>query len=233
MMQQQETYAMTRALEARKIFVAKVYGWMCFGLLLTALVAMYVASSKELILTIMHTPFLFMGLFIAEIGLVVALSAAINRISAFAATAMFVVYAALSGVTFSVILMAYTAESIASTFFITSVTFGSLAIYGYITKTDLTSVGNICFMLLIGLIVASVVNIFLRAEMLYWITTYVGVAIFVGLTAYDAQKIKSMAPADQDDTERMQKGAIIGALALYLDFINLFLLLLRLFGRRR
>lgn len=230
---QQDTYAISRALEARKVFVAKVYAWMCFGLLLTALVAMYISSSRELVTAIFKTPFVFMGLIIAELGLVVALTAAINRISAFAATAMFVLYAALSGVTLSIIFMVYTAESITSTFFITSVTFGSLAVYGYVTKTDLTSVGNICFMLLIGLIVASVVNIFLKAEMLYWITTYAGVAIFVGLTAYDAQKIKRMAPADQNDTENMQKGAIIGALALYLDFINLFLLLLRLFGRRR
>jgi uncharacterized protein len=228
------TGTMTKAAESQRAFVNKVYGWMCLGLLVTGFVAMYVATSKSLVMAIVGNRMIFLGLIFGELALVWGLSASINKISASAATMMFVVYAALSGVTFSVVFLFYTMGSIATTFFITGGTFGILAVYGSITKTDLTSIGNLCFMLLIGLIVGSLVNIFLRSSALYWITTYLGVFVFVGLTAYDAQRIKRMAlVADQSDTESFQKGAIIGALALYLDFINLFLMLLRLFGRRR
>ncbi len=229
-----ERYAvLDRAADAQRTFVSKVYGWMFVGLLLTGLVSMYVASSRPLLMAIAGNQILFLGLIFGELALVWGLSGAINRMTAALATALFIVYSALSGVTLAVIFLIYTKESIAMTFFITSATFGVLAFYGHVTKTDLTSVGNLCFMLLIGLIVASVVNMFLRSSAMYWITTYAGIFIFVGLTAYDAQKIKAMAPTDLRDTETFQKRAIIGALALYLDFINLFLYLLRLFGRRR
>ncbi len=219
---------------AQRAFVNRVYGWMCAGLLLTAVVAKYVLSSKALLMAIVGNQALFLGLIFGELGLVMAISWGINRISAMTATLLFLLYSALTGMTIAVILLLYTSSSVASTFFITSSTFGVLAVYGHVTKTDLTSVGNICFMALIGMIIASVVNIFLGSAAIYWITTFIGVAVFVGLTAYDAQKIKNMgaATAGLGDDET-QKYAIMGPLALYLDFINLFLLLLRLFGKRR
>ncbi|HOX27603.1 MAG TPA: Bax inhibitor-1/YccA family protein [bacterium] len=225
---------LTKAVEKQRTFVNRVYGWMCIGLLVTGLTAMYIVSNESLIKSIFRNSPLVLGLILAELGLVIVLSAAINKMSASLATTLFVVYAALSGVTLSVVFLLYTAGSIAMTFYVTAGTFGILAVYGSVTKTDLTSVGNLCFMLLVGLIIASFVNFFLRSSALYWVSTYLGIFIFVGLTAYDAQKIKGMSlAADQADDETLQKGAIIGALALYLDFINLFLLLLRLFGRRR
>ncbi|MFA6450712.1 MAG: Bax inhibitor-1/YccA family protein [bacterium] len=228
------TGSLTKAADSQRAFINKVYGWMCAGLMITGLVSMYVVSSRQLIMAIAGNSLLFMGLIFAELGLVWGISGAINKMSASLATMLFVVYSALSGVTLSIIFLIYTKESIQLTFFISAGTFGVMAVYGSITKTDLTSVGNLCFMLLIGLIVASVVNIFLKSSMMYWMITYAGIFIFVGLTAYDAQKIKRMSlVADQADAESFQKGAILGALALYLDFINLFLMLLRLFGRRR
>ena len=146
---------------------------------------------------------------------------------------MFFLYSALTGITFSVIFVIYTSESLASTFLITAGTFGAMSFYGYVTKKDLTSIGNLCFMGLIGVIIASVVNLFFPSSFLYTVTTYIGVLVFVGLTAYDTQKIKQMGPSVQTGTEAERKASIIGALRLYLDFINLFLMLLRLFGRRR
>lgn len=214
-------------------FVTKVYGWMFAALLATALVAYYTASSPEIIRTVLGNQLLFFGLIIAELGLVIALSSAINRLSGTAATAMFFIYAALTGITLSVVFIAYTAESLTTTFLITAGTFGGMSFYGYVTKRDLTSWGNLLFMGLLGIIIASVVNIFVASTMLYTIVTYAGVLIFVGLTAYDTQKIKQMGANFKEGSEAEQKGSIIGALRLYLDFINLFLMLLRLFGRRR
>ena len=225
--------AMPTVVLHERTFVSKVYGWMAIALVITAFVAMAVASSEAAAKLILANRGLFYGLLIGEVVLVIALTAAIGRMSATTATVVFVIYAAANGVTLSLIFLVFTAESIASTFFVTGGTFGAMSLYGYYTKRDLTSIGNLCFMALIGLIIASLVNLFLMNPMLYWVTTYVGILIFVGLTAYDTQKIKRIAMAGIEEGDAAQKGAILGALALYLDFINLFLLFLRLFGRRR
>jgi len=225
--------AMPTVVLHERTFVSKVYGWMAIALVITAFVAMAVASSEAAAKLILANRGLFYGLLIGELLLVIALTAAIGRMSATTATVVFVIYAAANGVTLSLIFLVFTAESIASTFFVTGGTFGAMSLYGYYTKRDLTSIGNLCFMALIGLIIASLVNLFLMNPMLYWVTTYVGILIFVGLTAYDTQKIKRIAMAGIEEGDAAQKGAILGALALYLDFINLFLLFLRLFGRRR
>ncbi len=217
----------------QRTFMTKVYGWMTAALMITGVVAMGVASSPALVKAIIGTPILFLGLILGELALVVVLSAAINKLSALAATAAFVFYSALNGATFSIIFLAYTLESIASTFFITAGTFGIMSAYGWLTRTDLSSLGNLLFMALIGLVIASLVNLFWHNTTLYWIVTYVGVLIFVGLVAYDTQKIKRMNIIGNEGTDEGRKEAIMGALALYLDFINLFLMLLRIFGRRR
>ncbi|MCB0063253.1 MAG: Bax inhibitor-1/YccA family protein [Caldilineaceae bacterium] len=212
----------------------QVYGWMAGGLALTGLIAWYVSQSEALLNLVFGNQMLFFGLIIAELALVFGLSWGLTRMSAALATGAFLLYAALNGVTMAFIFLVYTQESIASTFLITAGTFGAISMYGYTTKRDLTSWGTYLFMALIGLILASVVNIFLQSSAIYWITTYAGVLIFVGLTAYDTQKIKELsARIDARDTENFQKMAIMGALRLYLDFINLFLYLLRLFGKRR
>jgi FtsH-binding integral membrane protein len=210
----------------------RVYAWMTAGLLVTGAVAMFIASSDALTALIFGNPFLFFGLFIVQIVAVIGLSAGINRLSPAAATAIFMGYAALNGLTFAAIFLAYTAASIASTFFITAGTFGAMSLYGYVTKRDLSGMGTFAIMALIGLLIATIVNIFLRSEMLYWILTYAGVLIFVALTAWDTQKIKRLAAQVSDETSA-GRVAIIGALTLYLDFINLFIYLLRIFGVRR
>jgi FtsH-binding integral membrane protein len=174
-----------------------------------------------------------MVLIIAELGLVIALSAAINRLSSSTALFMFMAYAFLNGLTLSAIFLVYTRASIANTFFVTAGTFGVMSVYGYTTKRDLTSWGSFLMMGLIGVIIGSFVNIFFSSPMIYYLITYAGIIVFVGLTAYDAQKIKEMAYAGFAGEEMERKGAVIGALRLYLDFINLFLLLLRIFGGRR
>ena len=176
---------------------------------------------------------LFWGLLIAELGLVIGLSAAINKLSLTVATLMFVLYSVINGATMSFIFLAYTASSITNVFFITAGTFAAMALFGYFTKTDLTSMGKILMMALIGVIIASVVNIFTKSEGLSIILNYIGVLVFVGLTAYDTQKIKQMMLMAPDAGEGSQKIALLGALSLYLDFINLFLYLLRIFGGRR
>jgi len=176
---------------------------------------------------------MFYGLFIGEILLVGYLIARISKMSAQTAALIFTGYAALNGLTLSVVFLAYTQESIGSTFLVTAGTFAIMSVYGYYTKKDLTSWGNILFMALIGIIIASVVNFFMQSEMMYWLITYAGVLIFVGLTAYDTQKIKRMSTANEIGSEGETKTAIVGALMLYLDFINLFLLLLRVMGDRK
>jgi FtsH-binding integral membrane protein len=214
-------------------FITKVYAWMCMALALTALTAVYVANSQEMVHAIFGNRFAFMVLIVGELGLVMFLSAALDRMSAMTATLLFIAYAVLNGVTLSVIFLVYTAGSIGTTFFVTAGTFGAMSLYGYTTKRDLTSMGNLLFMALIGFVIASVVNLFLQSTILYWVVTYIGILVFVGLTAYDTQKLKEMGANGFETSEGMRKGAIMGALALYLDFINLFLLLLRLFGGRR
>lgn len=214
-------------------YMVKVYGWMSLALIFTALMAMFTASSEVLISFIFGNRLVFYGLIILEFVAVASLSGLINRISAFSATAIFIAYSLLNGLTLSCIFVVFTSESIASTFFITAGTFAIMSVYGYTTKSDLTKWGNILFMGLVGLILASIVNFFMQSSMLYWITTFVGVIIFVALTAYDTQKIKQRNIIGNEGTEEDSKEAIMGALTLYLDFINLFLYLLRLFGKRK
>jgi FtsH-binding integral membrane protein len=219
---------------AERSFVSQVFGWMCFALVITGLVAFATANSATLANAILGNKIVFYGLLIGQLLLVLGLTALINKISAAVGTAVFILYAAVNGLTLSVIFFAFTEGSLAGTFFITAGTFGIMCLIGYTTRRDLTGIGGICSMALIGLIIASIVNLFWSNSALYWITTYAGVLIFVGLTAYDMQKIKNYsAGAAQAAEGEVPKGAILGALALYLDFINLFLFFLRIFGRRR
>jgi hypothetical protein len=224
-----------RQMEASLAFptlMRKTYLWMAMALVITGLTAYVVATNAALTQFLFTHSSLIWVLFLAEIGLVIGLSAAIRKISLPTATLMFVVYAALNGITFSSLFFVYTMGSLASTFFITAGTFGAMSLVGFFTKADLSSMGKILLMALIGLIIASVVNIFVGSSGLELLMTYVGVLIFVGLTAYDTQKIKQMFLSAPDASESTQKYAVLGALTLYLDFINLFLYLLRIFGRR-
>jgi uncharacterized protein len=214
---------------AQNTLIRQVYAWMGGGLLITALLAVVTLSSPALLNAVFGNRLVFYGLILGELGLVVAISGAINRLSASTASLLFLIYAALNGVTMSVIFAIYTAESIASTFVITAATFGTMSVYGYVTKRDLTGWGSFLFMGLIGVVIASVVNIFTQSSAASWIISAVGVIVFTGLTAYDTWKIKAMARAGEEG----RKPAILGALTLYLDFINLFLMLLRLLGNRR
>jgi FtsH-binding integral membrane protein len=225
----QSQFSMDRILAEQQKFITRVYGWMSGALVVTAVVA-YLTAHTYAILQLVAP--LFFPLLIIELVVVLVLSWAINKISAGVATILFVLYSVLNGLTLSMIFLLYTSSSIASTFFVTAATFGAMSAYGYYTKKDLTTWGNLLRMALIGLVLASVVNIFLGSDMIYWITTYAGILIFVGLTAYDTQKLKNMNMIGMDG-DTAEKGAIMGALALYLDFINLFLLLLRLLGKRR
>lgn len=215
------------------VLMRKVYTWMTLALVLTGLTAYGVATSPGILMAIYSNPALLWGLVIAEFALVFGVSAAINRLSLTTATLMFVAYSVINGALLSSIFLVYTAASITSVFFITAATFATMALIGYTTKTDLTSVGKLLFMALIGLIIATVVNIFVGSSMLTMICSYVGVLIFVGLTAYDSQKIKHMLQQAPDAGEASQKLALLGSLTLYLDFINLFIYLLRIFGDRR
>lgn len=230
-----QSFTRDRQLEASYAFPAlmrKTYLWMSMALVITGLTAYVVATNAAISSYIfMHSQLIWV-LFLAEIGLVIGLSAAIRKISLSTATLMFVAYAALNGITFSSLFYVYTMGSLASTFFITAGTFGAMSFVGFFTKTDLSSMGKILLMALIGLIIASVVNIFVASSGLEMLMTYLGVLIFVGLTAYDTQKIKQMFLMAPDASESTQKYAVLGALTLYLDFINLFLYLLRIFGRR-
>ena len=216
-------------------FVRSVYNWMTIGLGLTGLLAYYVANTPALVRLIFGNQLIFFGLIIGELALVFAISARVQKMAASTATGLFLLYAGLNGVTLSFIFLAYTRTSIAQVFFICAATFVTCSLYGWVTKRDLTSWGGFLVMGLIGIIIASVVNIFLRSTGLYMVVSYIGVLIFVGLTAYDTQKMKNMALAQPDglDAAVVRKGAIVGALALYLDFINLFLMLLRIFGSGR
>ena len=214
------------------ILMRKVYVWMTLALVITGVTAYGVATSPGLMMAIATNKLLFWGLIIAEFGLVVSISAVINRLSLTTATLLFVLYSVINGATLSFIFAIYTMSSIASVFFITAGTFAVMAVIGYTTKKDLTSMGKILFMALIGIIIATIVNIFLKSTGLQMIVSYLGVLIFVGLTAYDSQKIKQMLLMAPDAGEGAQKIALLGALSLYLDFVNLFIYLLRIFGRR-
>lgn len=215
------------------VLMRKVYVWMTLALVLTGFTAVGVASSPGLITAILTNSALVWGLLIAELVLVFTVSAAIERLSLTTATLLFVLYSVLNGATLSFIFIAYTMSSIANVFFITAGTFAVMAFIGYTTKKDLTSIGRILFMALIGIVIATIVNLFMHSSMLDLIVSYAGVVIFVGLTAYDSQKIKQMLQQADGTGESMQKLALMGSLTLYLDFINLFLYLLRIFGDRR
>ena len=211
----------------------KVYVWMLWALTITGVMAYGVASSPVLVESIFSNQALFWVLIIGELALVFGISRWLNKLSLTMATLLFILYSALNGVTLSVIFLAYSPMVITKVFLITASTFGAMAAYGYFTKTDLSKMGKILFMALIGLIIATLVNVFLRSPGFDLIISYIGVLVFVGLTAWDTQKIKGMLAQCDDMDEEAQKIALMGSLTLYLDFINLFLYLLRIFGRER
>ncbi|HIX26703.1 MAG TPA: Bax inhibitor-1/YccA family protein [Candidatus Barnesiella excrementigallinarum] len=223
------SYKSTTGTSVLSIVMRKVYTRMFFALIVTALTALYVASSPAILATIFGSKVIFFGLIIAELAVVFVVSGMLDKLSSTTAVLLFYLYAILNGVVFSSIFVIYELGSIAYTFFITAGVFGAMSVYGLVTKNDMTKFGSYCIMALFGLIIASVVNIFVASSTLDWIISLVGVALFIGLTAWDTQKIKNAAYM----TEPSQTGklATIGALSLYLDFINLFLYLLRFFGR--
>ena len=209
-------------------FMQRVYQWMAIGLALTGLAAFVTLTNAPLLRFVLHGGmWLF---FIAEFILVIWLTRSLQKISVQAATIGFLAYSVLNGITLSGIFLVYTAASISSTFFITAMTFAGVSVYGWVTKQDLTSIGSFCFMALIGVIVASIVNMFFHSPVFTWVVSYLGVAVFIGLTAYDTQRLKAIHQSVPDAPEQL---AIVGALMLYLDFINMFLFLLQIFGRRR
>jgi len=212
--------------------LGQVYAWMTAGLLVTSAVAAYAASTPIVLNLIYGNPVTIWLLFLAQIGLVIGLSAAIDRLTPLTAVALFVTYAALNGLTLSAIFLVYTSTSIAQAFVATAATFGVMSLYGATTKRDLSTAGNLLVMALIGFFIGSLINIFWANSALYWVLTYLGIAVFIGLTAWDTQQIKRLIQQAHDDTTA-QRLAIIGALKLYLDFINLFVLLLRIFGSPR
>jgi len=213
---------------AEQTFMQRVYQGMSAGLALTGVIAYWVSGNPALLRALSGEWFFI--LIIIELGLVFWLSSQIMKVSPQTAIVGFLVYSGINGLTMSFIFLVYTQASIASTFFITAGTFAAVSFYGWTTKTDLTSMGSFLFMGLIGVIIASVVNFFFRSPMLYWLITYAGLAVFIGLTAYDTQKLKQIHRSAQGSSQQL---AVLGALKLYLDFINMFLLFLRIFGRRR
>lgn len=215
------------------VLMRKVYVWMTLALVITGFTAYGVATSPGLLQAIYTNQVLMWGLIIAEFALVIGVTAAINRLSLTTATLMFIIYSVINGALLSFIFVAYTASSVATVFFITAGTFGAMALVGYTTKTDLSSMGKILMMALIGLVIATIVNLFVKSSGFTLILSYVGVLIFVGLTAWDSQKIKQMLLQAPDAGEQSQKLALLGALTLYLDFVNLLIYLLRIFGKRR
>jgi uncharacterized protein len=217
------------ALAGTSGFLQRVFGWMVLGLVVTAASAAVIGASDSMLTDVTDNPLLLLLIFGGQLALVVTISAGVDKLSPGVAGALFLLYSALNGIIFAFVFELYTTESIFTTFLIAAVMFGSLALFGAVTKRDLTSLGPILFAALIALIVATFVNLFVGGSTLYWITTYAGVAIFAALTAYDMQKLTRYAAAAGPDG----RGAIQGALALYLDFINIFLFLLRIFGRAR
>ncbi|MBK9332943.1 MAG: Bax inhibitor-1/YccA family protein [Ignavibacteria bacterium] len=218
--------------ESTRRFLLNVYNWMAMGLALTGVIAWGISGSS-FAEVLFNNSFLFFGIVILQLGVVIGLTFAIKKMSAAVAIGAFFFYSALTGLTMASIFLIYTGTSIASTFFICAAMFGSVSVFGYVTKMDLSKFGTFFFMGLIGLIIASVVNIFLNSPTLYWIISYAGVLIFVGLTAYDTQRIKQMSQSMDFDTEDGKKAAVMGSLMLYLDFINMFLFLLRIMGDRK
>ncbi|MBV4367656.1 Bax inhibitor-1/YccA family protein [Erwinia phyllosphaerae] len=215
-------------------YMAQVYGWMTCGLLLTAFVSWYAARTPAVMELVFSSRMTFFGLIIVQLGLVFVLSGMVHKLSGAVATGLFMLYSALTGLTMASIFLVYTYSSIASTFVVTGGMFGVMSFWGYTTKRDLSRMGSMLFMALIGIVLASVVNYWLKSTALMWAVTYIGVLVFVGLTAYDTQKLKNIGESiDTRDKENLRRYSIMGALTLYLDFINLFLMLLRIFGNRR
>lgn len=221
------------ALQGLNAYISKVFSWMSLGLVFTAFIAYTVSRSYTIMMLLISNPFLFYGLLIGEVILAAVLSGKILKMRFGTAFSMFMLYAAMNGITFSFIFVIYVQESIWSTFLITAVTFGIMALYGRVTKNDLTQFSSVLFMGLIGVVVLSLVNIFLNSDTLGWIISIVGLFVFLGLTAYDTQKLKAYYYATDGQMELRRKLGVLGALSLYLDFINLFLKLLRLFGKKR
>ena len=215
-------------------YMAQVYGWMTCGLLLTAFVSWFAARTPAVMELVFANRITFFGLIIAQLALVFVLSGMVQRMSGAVATALFMLYSALTGLTMASIFLVYTYSSIASTFFVTAGMFGAMSFYGYTTKRDLSRFGSLLFMALIGILLASLVNFWLKSPALMWAITYIGVVVFVGLTAYDTQRLKAIGEnINVNDKDNLRRASIMGALTLYLDFINLFLMLLRIFGNRR
>lgn len=225
--------SLTQSMQKERSFFNKVYGWMAFALFTTAFSSYYVLSSKSLMQMIFGNSLIFFGLIILELAAVFYLSRNISKMSIQSAKLIFIGYSMLNGVTLAGLLVMYTGASIFQTFVVTALTFSFMSIYGYTTKTDLTDLGKLMFMGLVGIIIASVANIFFRSSGLTLIVSYIGVIVFIGLTAYDTQKIKQMLHQIAEDEDTYQRYAILGALKLYLDFINLFIMLLRILGNRR
>jgi len=233
-MNNSETYKTHLDTKQGNALLQSVYNWMMIGLLVSAITAYVASHSQTLESLLFGNPYMIWVLLILELGLVFAISGAIEKLSLSTARSLFLLFSFVDGLTLSVIFLAYTQASISSTFFIASLTFGIMSIYGYFTHSDLSSLGKFLFMGLIGIIIAMVVNFFLKSPGVDWFVSVIGVIIFVGLTAYDTQKIRKMGEEMAGkDGNRPGKTAIIGALSLYLDFINLFLMLLQFFGNRR
>lgn len=221
-----------RKSSAVQTFMGTVYAWMAAGLLITGAVAYFTAHSPQMLRMLFSKSYTVWILFAVQIGLVFALSNMIHKIRPIMAALGFIIYSACMGLTLSVIFLVYTKSSIASVFFITALSFTALSIFGIVTKRNLNGLGSFMFMGLVGIVIASVVNIFMKSEMIYWIVSYLGVFIFAGLTAYDTQKLKEMSYELDGNNEMAMKLGILGALTLYLDFVNMFLFLLRIFDRR-
>jgi len=232
-MTQGYAYSRDRAKTLETAFIRRVYNWMVIGLALTGAMAWFTASSPGLQQFVLGNRMVFFGLIIAELALVFILAGRAERMQPSTATTLFVIYSLLNGLTLSFIFWVYTRTTITTAFFVTAGTFGAMSVYGYTTRRDLTAWGSFLFMGLIGIIIASVVNFFFASAMIQWAVTYLGVFIFVGLTAYDTQRLKRIGTAGFADEGAEKKAAVVGALALYLDFINLFLMLLRIFGGSR
>ena len=231
---QSKMYTAQFGKEESNQLLRSVYNWMMVGLLVSGLTAFMVSHSEQLTHILFGNPYMIWVLFLIELGLVIAISAGINKMDVSTARMLFILFSFVDGLTLAVIFMVYTDTSIASTFFIAAMTFGVMSLYGYFTDTDLSSWGTLLFVGLIGIIIAIVVNFFLQSPVMDWWISVIGVIIFVGLTAYDTQKIKQMGEQMLEESqESLSRVAIIGALSLYLDFVNLFIMLLEFFGNRR
>ena len=224
--------AFQQELAVQRTFMARVFGWMTIGLLTTALVALGI-DAFQLQKALVANSGVFMVLLFVQLGIALGMSFLINKIPAPVAAGLFLLYSVVTGVVFSILFLIYTHASIAGTFFVTAGMFGTMAAIGYTTTKDLTSMGSLLFMALIGLVIASLVNMFLHSSGLSWLISFAGVIIFTGLTAYDTQRIKQSYAAGEYGTATFEKTAVYGAFALYLDFINLFIYLLRFMGSRR